>query len=96
MNVSEERITSIFKIKSQPCNKPECYQVAGHLPSRLFLARLNFYPEDGGNMFTRNVGSCSDNTALYPRRVTVKYALVQYMYIFTYIAFAFQRILPRM
>jgi hypothetical protein len=36
--------------------------------SRLFLARLIFDPEDGGDTFLRNVGSYTDYTALYPRR----------------------------
>jgi hypothetical protein len=34
-----------------------------------FLLCLFFYPEDGGDMFLRNVGWLStDYTALYPRR----------------------------
>jgi hypothetical protein len=34
-----------------------------------FLLGLLFYPEDGGDMFLRNVGRLSANyTALYPRR----------------------------
>jgi hypothetical protein len=36
--------------------------------SRWFLARLIFDPEDGGDTLLRNVGSCTDYTALYPRR----------------------------
>jgi hypothetical protein len=37
------------------------------LATRWFLARLIFYPEDGGNTFLRNVGSHTDYMALYPR-----------------------------
>jgi hypothetical protein len=34
-----------------------------------FLPGLYFYPEDGGDMFLRNVGGLStDYMALYPRR----------------------------
>jgi hypothetical protein len=35
---------------------------------RWFLVPLNFYTEDGGNIFLRNVGSHTDFTAVYPRR----------------------------
>jgi hypothetical protein len=32
------------------------------------LARLDFYPEDGGDIFLRNIGSHTEYTTLYPRR----------------------------
>jgi hypothetical protein len=36
--------------------------------ARWFLARLIFDPEDGGDIFLRNVGSYTDYTVLYNRR----------------------------
>jgi hypothetical protein len=39
-----------------------------NLLARLFLARLIFYPENGGNTFLRNVGSHTDYAALYRKR----------------------------
>jgi hypothetical protein len=39
-----------------------------HICSRWFLARGFFYPEDGGDIFLRNVGSHKIYTAPHPRR----------------------------
>jgi hypothetical protein len=39
-----------------------------YLTERWFLARLIIYPDDGGDMFLRNVGSYTDYKALYSRR----------------------------
>jgi hypothetical protein len=36
--------------------------------SRWFLASEMFYPEDGGNMFLRNVGSHKNYTVPHPRK----------------------------
>jgi hypothetical protein len=48
----------------------DCVGFEGHLLSHWFLAQLIFlYPEDGGDMFLRNVSPLSmDSMALYPRR----------------------------
>jgi hypothetical protein len=43
------------------------WDVGTHL-SRWFLARGFFYPEDGGDMFLRNVSSHNIYTAPHPRR----------------------------
>jgi hypothetical protein len=49
-------------------NYCEIEERACHLLLRWFLAGLFFEPEDGGDMFLRNVGGLStDYTALYTR-----------------------------
>jgi hypothetical protein len=45
------------------------WDVAADTCSRWFLARGFFYPEDGGDMFLRNVGSHKIYTAPHPRRL---------------------------
>jgi hypothetical protein len=52
-DVSEERITSIFKVKTQPSKKP---------------ARSTWLSEDEGDLILRNVGSHTSYTELYSRR----------------------------
>jgi hypothetical protein len=56
-DVSKEHINSILGVENQPSKKS--------LPS-WFLARRIFDPEDGSNVFVRNVGSHTNYTALYP------------------------------
>jgi hypothetical protein len=53
-DVSEERMTSIFRVLQSPVH-------AG-------LSRGFFYPEDGGDTFLRNVGSHKVYTAPRPGR----------------------------
>jgi hypothetical protein len=38
------------------------------LMTNLFLARWFFSPDDGGDTYLRNVGSCKSHTASHPRR----------------------------
>jgi hypothetical protein len=61
-------IASIFRIEE---NFSKNQQVAFCLPPAylLVLAKIFFDPEDGGDMFLRNVGCIStDYTASHPRR----------------------------
>jgi hypothetical protein len=63
-DVSEEHITSIFVTVIQPSKKPACNRWLG----TWVRARLNFDPEEGDDMFLRNVYPYTDYMALYPRR----------------------------
>jgi hypothetical protein len=56
-DVSEEHITSIFRVEKSTAT---C--------SRWFLARGFLYLEDGGDTFLRNVGSYKIYTTPHPRR----------------------------
>lgn len=61
-------------LKVPTCVTLEHFLPAGKVPSsrqlaaHRFLVRL-FNPEDGGDKFLRKVGSHTDNTAHYPRRL---------------------------
>jgi hypothetical protein len=75
-NVSEEYIASIFRVEEKKFQRDHASkQVARSLfclPPAYLLVLLKFfffYPEDGGDMFLRNVGCIStDYTASHPRR----------------------------
>jgi hypothetical protein len=60
-DVSEERITSISRIEKSASEEPAweggCRQQDATTCSRWFFIRAFFYPENGGDMFLRNVGS---------------------------------------
>jgi hypothetical protein len=60
--VSEECITSVFRIENQSSRKPARSRWLD------ILSLLIFDPEDGGDTFLRNVGSHRHYTVLYPRR----------------------------
>jgi hypothetical protein len=60
-DVSEEHITSVFWVENQPIKKPTCSRW-------LDSYRLILGPENGGDVFFRNVGSRTNYTALYTRR----------------------------
>jgi hypothetical protein len=48
------------------CNPYMNQDFDGYAPAvRWYLARLIFEPEDGGNIFIRNIGSRTDYTVLY-------------------------------
>jgi hypothetical protein len=49
-------MTSVFRVEHQPTKKLAAF------------ARLIFDPEDGGNIFLRNIGPHTDYTAPHPRR----------------------------
>jgi hypothetical protein len=65
-SVSEEHVTSIFRVKEQ--DKQQNSWIC-HLLSCCFLLDLFLDPEVRGNIFLQNVGWLSTGyTALYPRR----------------------------
>jgi hypothetical protein len=59
-DVSEEHITSIFRIENQAEQDTSLQQVT---------TLLIFDTEDGGDMFLQNVGSHTDCTVLNPRKL---------------------------
>jgi hypothetical protein len=69
---SQRQLSSTVPFPSCFLHNPKFRQgdcFAGYLLSPWFLACLFFDPEDGGDMFLRNIGWLSaDYTALYPRR----------------------------
>jgi hypothetical protein len=72
-NVSEEHIASIFRVEEigSANQRASRWQACRCLPPACSLVWWTylFDPEDGGDMFLRNVGwNSTDYTALYPRR----------------------------
>jgi hypothetical protein len=70
-----------------PLSLPSCSYIAGCFRlviqsaatcSRWFLARGFFYPEDGSDMFLRNVGSHKIYTTPHPRRRQILHHIVLY------------------
>jgi hypothetical protein len=61
-DVSEENITSIFRVKISGTRNQLAVGVSAAL---LFLPRLILDPENGGEIFLRNVGSHTDHAALF-------------------------------
>jgi hypothetical protein len=49
-----ERVASIFRVEALKALPPNCSQSVSNRLT-LFLARVLFYPEDGGDTFLRNV-----------------------------------------
>jgi hypothetical protein len=64
-DISEELITSIFRVDKSASEEPAW---AAATCSQWFLARGFFYPENGADMFLRNVGSHKIYTAPHHRR----------------------------
>jgi hypothetical protein len=62
-DVSEHRITSIFRVEESASEEPERASSCSW-----FLARRFFYPEDGGNTFLRIVDSHKNYMAPHPRK----------------------------
>jgi hypothetical protein len=60
-DISEECITSIFRVGNQPSKETACSVWLG-------IPRLILDPENGSDNFLRNIGSHTDYTAPYPRR----------------------------
>jgi hypothetical protein len=68
-DVSEEHVTSIFRVENQPCKKTRCSRWLGRMAAALwFLARLIFNPEAGGDTFLWNISSHMIYMVLYLRR----------------------------
>jgi hypothetical protein len=70
-NVSEERITSIFRVEKSASEEPAWaggWRLNHQSKTRWFLACGFFYPEDGGDTFLRNVGSHNIYTLPHPSR----------------------------
>jgi hypothetical protein len=60
-DVSENCITFVFKVETQPSQKP----------ANSRWLDLTRHPEDGGDTFLRNVGSHTDYTALYHGNIRI-------------------------
>jgi hypothetical protein len=59
----------MFRVEEIIQQEPATKQVASRMLTCWLLLNYFFDPEDGGNMFLRNVGcNSSDYTASYPRR----------------------------
>jgi hypothetical protein len=63
-DVSEEHVSSIFRVEKIHEQRNSCSQTANTFPR----AKNFFYPEDGGDTFLRNVGSYKTYAAPHPRR----------------------------
>jgi hypothetical protein len=64
-DVSEENITSIFRVKiSRTINQ----RAVGVSAARGFFPRLILDPENGGKIFLQHVGSHTDHAAVFLRR----------------------------
>jgi hypothetical protein len=63
-DVSEKRVTSVFKEENEPSKEPACSRWLGQLVS----CSAHFDLDDGGNSFFRNVSQHTDYMVLYRRR----------------------------
>jgi hypothetical protein len=71
IDVSEERIASIFRVEKSTSEVPEWaggWAQSAATCSLWFLACGFFYPEDGGDSFLRKAGSHKIYTTPHPRR----------------------------
>jgi hypothetical protein len=66
-DVSEERLISIFRVEKYASERSVRRNSVWEQTSNTFLARVFLYPEDGGDVFLRNVGSYKIHKAPHPR-----------------------------